>query len=68
MSDYGMTKYAGETAGSLVSCPRQPSPRERLQDKREMLEKELTAVIAAIKALDDNPNIEQVMTLVQRAL
>ena len=65
-NDYGMEKaaYAGEIGMAL----RNPSPRERLQEKRKVLETELTAVNAAIQALDANPNIEQVMTLVQRAL
>ncbi len=55
-------KYAGELS------PRQQTPRERLQHKKEVLEQELAAVDAAIAALDKNPEVELVMTLVQRAL
>ena len=65
--NYGMEKYPSTGAENLGSASQQ-TPRTRLIQKKDILERELEAVNSAIAALDRNPNIEEVMTLIQRAL
>lgn len=45
-----------------------PTQLEILKQKKEALEHELEKVNAAIQALEEHPEIEKVMSLVQKAL
>lgn len=44
-----------------------PTMRRNLEDKRDNLQSQLLQTEAALKAMDDNPNLEQFMELIRRA-
>ncbi len=48
--------------------PRRQSLRERLEQKRDRLNKELESVEVAIKKLDQNPEIENTIDVLANAL
>lgn len=60
-----------ETGSMIAECAksdRMPSAREQLNRKKASLESQLEDVNAAISALDANPEIEKVLTLVGRTV
>jgi len=50
------------------SAYRQPTAREQLLQQREVLEKQLGVVNDALGALDKNPELEEFLTIVGRAV
>lgn len=63
-----------EFAGQAIACMdtpksnRNPTAREQLIRRRADLEEQLKDVTEAISALDSNPEIERVLTLVGRTV
>lgn len=43
------------------------SRRQELRDRKQRVEYELNAINAALKALDDNPELERFMEVMQKA-
>ena len=62
----------GVMASSLSNYPyninKVATHRQYLEEKKSILEAELSRVNAALEALDKHPEIEAVMTLVQQAM
>lgn len=56
-------KQSGLGAGMLVP----PSDRQRFEQKKRLLEWELAKVNAALKALDDHPELEEFTNVLQAA-
>lgn len=56
------------TMGGMAVLDRAPSAREQLNSRKKRLEQELEDVNAAIQALDENPEVEKVLTLVGRTV
>jgi hypothetical protein len=65
MSDF-LEKAAAEQM--MPGAPRKMTTRDRLEQSKRHLEAELSNVNAALKALDDHPDIDKVLELVSRAL
>ncbi len=63
IGDLGLLKVAAE-----AGAPRKMTTRDRLTQAKRHLEAELNNVNAALKALDDHPDIDKVLELVSRAL
>ena len=53
---------------SVPGLPLRQTRRERLEVAKRQLEMHLANINEAIKALDDNPNIEDVINKIDRAL
>ena len=61
--------YASGQQGLLaVGRAYKPSQQEMLLEKKKALEAELERVDKALRALEEHPEIERVMTLVSQAL
>jgi hypothetical protein len=61
----------GSYAGALAQCdsaPRQLSVREQLESQKAALNEKLKTIDAALVALDENPGVEKVLTLVGRTV
>jgi len=56
------------TSSTAPGMPLRQTRRERLEVSKRQLEMHLTNINEAIKALDDNPNIEDVINKIDRAL
>ena len=65
MNHYGEVGAAIEKASVLDA--RQLSVKENLQRQKQNLMDQLTVVQAALDAMDRNPGIEEVLTLLSRA-
>ena len=66
-----MDEFLSKTAeapSGLAGAPRKMTTRDRLEASKRHLEAELTNVNAALKALDEHPDIDKVLELVSRAL
>ena len=61
-------KYQLATAGSQIGMPMMQTRRQRLEELRRHLEAHLARVNDAIKALDDNPSIEDLINKIDKAL
>lgn len=59
--------YTGE-ALTCDSAPRQLSVREQLESQKATLNEKLKTIDAALAALDENPGVEKVLTLVGRTV
>lgn len=66
-----MSYYGQEVSESLAKqaalTPRQLSVKENLQQQKQNLMDQLATVQAALDAMDRNPGIEEVLTLLSRA-
>ena len=56
------------TGLAAYDVDRMPTAREQLDSKKKRLEAQLLDVNEAIKALDDHPDVEKVLTLVGRTV
>ncbi len=63
-----LQSYAGRELVACHSAPRQLSVREQLESQKASLNEKLKTIDAAIAALDENPGVEKVLTLVGRAV
>jgi hypothetical protein len=66
--DEFLSKTAEAPTGLVAGAPRKMTTRDRLEASKRHLEAELTNINAALKALDDHPDIDKVLELVSRAL
>ena len=57
-----------QTSSGVPGMPLRQTRRERLEVAKRQLEMHLGHINEAIKALDDNPNIEDVINKIDRAL
>lgn len=64
--EYPMGGTLANAACEKSDCS--PTARKQLEQKKARLTKELSDVDAAIEALDANPEIERVLTLVGRTV
>lgn len=65
-SDNLAKEVAIHSTGASIGSPRRLTLRERLTAQKEHLTRSLDDVNAAIKSLDDNPNVEQVIESVSK--
>lgn len=63
-------KYAEPCGGALNICdsPKNPSARNQLDRRKKDLLAQLSDIDAALQALNENPEIERVLTLVGRTV
>lgn len=66
MDGYALGQQTASYA--LAEMDRMPTAREQLTSKKRSLEQKLGDVNAALEALDANPEIEKVLTLVGRTV
>jgi len=60
---------AVEKLQAYAECTlRQPTARERLLERKKVMEEGLTIINDALKALDENPEFERVHNLISKAL